>query len=169
MRQCEWKDCEKRHLARGLCGMHYRRQRHGDPMDAPSRTKPIGTTRRNKGYVLEKAPDGKWVQQHRLVYERWIGRKLGPGEEIHHIMPHSRHINEIHNLELCSKEFPHPPGQRVADAIIGYIGWLCRYADIGDQGYLADLEKRLLARVDPNYSATRPNSESPAKARAVAS
>jgi len=46
----------------------------------------IGDTRIHKqsGYIFEKTADG-WRQQHIIVLERKIGRKLACGEVCHHI------------------------------------------------------------------------------------
>lgn len=50
-----------------------------------------GTTRTSQGYVLQYAPDHPeadkdgYVKQHRLVVEQALGRRLAPGEHVHHI------------------------------------------------------------------------------------
>lgn len=48
--------------------------------------KPVGATRihNQSGYVEEKTASG-WRRQHILVVERRIGRRLLPGEMIHHV------------------------------------------------------------------------------------
>lgn len=61
----------------------------------------IGATRKTpSGYIMEKSADG-WIQQHRLVMERHIGRKLLISEVVHHI-DHNRINNAIENLEIDS-------------------------------------------------------------------
>lgn len=45
--------------------------------------KPEGSTYKDK-YIKEKV-NGKWVPQHRIVVENYIGRKLKKGEVVHHI------------------------------------------------------------------------------------
>ena len=61
------------------------------------------------GYRFVKAPDGHpfarksdgYIQEHRLVMERYIGRYLEPHECVHHFN-HNRQDNRIENLELLT-------------------------------------------------------------------
>ena len=55
------------------------------------------------GYVMVK-DDGKWTQEHRLVVERAIGRKLKKGEVVHHVNG-DRTDNRNSNLVLCEKSY----------------------------------------------------------------
>ena len=53
------------------------------------------------GYVMEKR-DGRWQRQHRLVMEEKLGRKLKPGEVVHH-KNEVKTDNDPDNLELTSR------------------------------------------------------------------
>lgn len=67
-----------------------------------ARAKPIGATRihRQTGYVQEKTAAG-WVRQHILVMERHLGRRLNPGEMVHHVNE-VKTDNTISNLRLMT-------------------------------------------------------------------
>lgn len=74
----------------------------------------------SSGYVMQKH-EGKWIQQHRLVMEQKLGRKLQNQERVHH-KNGDRTDNRVENLELwtgaqggAKKD---PPGVRVADAVV---------------------------------------------------
>jgi hypothetical protein len=62
------------------------------------------------GYVYEKAPDGKWYAQHRLVIERRLGRRLTRSEQVHH-RDGNKANNADSNLELWLRQ--HPSGIRL--------------------------------------------------------
>lgn len=66
---------------------------------------------RNKGYQLvywrdKRTGETVRVLQHRLVMEKFLGRKLQSCERIHHIDMQKTN-NEIENLFLCSSESEH--------------------------------------------------------------
>lgn len=68
------------------------------------------------GYITVKH-QGAWVQQHRLVVEEKIGRKLLPSERVHHING-IRDDNRPENLELWlvkGNSKKDPAGQRQSD------------------------------------------------------
>lgn len=77
-----------------------------------------GLHKNKKGYVLVKTPDysknNGYKFEHVIIMEQSLGRKLFPGENIHH-KNGIRDDNRIDNLELWIK--PQPTGIRVEDAL----------------------------------------------------
>jgi hypothetical protein len=69
----------------------------------------VGSTRRDaRGYVLVKTQigHGRWEREHALVVERQIGRRLFPGEVVHHVNG-IRDDNRAENLFLCRNVSEH--------------------------------------------------------------
>lgn len=78
---------------------------------------------RKTGYV-EIRKDGSYQAEHRVVMEQHIGRKLLPGENVHH-KNGFRDDNRIENLELWNCGQPY--GQRVEDKVKWAIELLNQY------------------------------------------
>lgn len=69
-----------------------------------------GGTKRQGGYIFNRIKKGKYMQEHRQVAERALGRKLRPGECVHHING-IQTDNRNCNLLICAT---------------GYHAWLHR-------------------------------------------
>lgn len=68
----------------------------------------------SNGYAKIKVAEGKWRAEHVVRMEQALGRRLLPGEEVHHVNG-IKHDNRPANLELWSSS--HPAGQRVIDKV----------------------------------------------------
>jgi hypothetical protein len=90
-----------------------------------------GRTYHKAGYVMIKVAghpkNNGYLFEHILVMENYLGRKLYPGENIHHING-VKDDNRLENLELWIR--PQPTGIRAKDAVIWAKEILLRYGDI---------------------------------------
>ena len=59
----------------------------------------------DSGYIFINV-DGRWIQEHRYVVERFIGRPLNREEVIHHISE-DKQDNSLNNLMLFSSQREH--------------------------------------------------------------
>jgi hypothetical protein len=108
-RMCSVEGCERKHDCKGFCVTHYQRWKRSGSTDSPFAMRRIGPG----GYALLRV-DGRYVYEHRVFMEEYIGRPLRPEESVHHING-VRDDNRLENLELWSKS--HPSGQRVEDKL----------------------------------------------------
>lgn len=125
--RCPVEGCDRPQWAKGHCNIHYRRLDRGGSTDGVGRGRP-GQARgiRNlsgrfvtpQGYVRVRIEDvsenGGWVLEHRYVMGKKLGRKLLPGENVHHI-DGNRQNNSPDNLELWVSR--QPSGQRPEDLV----------------------------------------------------
>ena len=133
------KGCERAARHVGYCPMHARRadRNGGDPGGAePKRrwtaaigdrhTLATGYVRVKIGHEHPRAYASGWILEHILVMEEKLGRRLLPGENVHHINGR-RDDNRPENLELWVTM--QPAGQRPSDMLAWAQEVIRRYGD----------------------------------------
>lgn len=117
---CVIEGCELPAKSRaGHCKRHYERiRRTGHPGPVGLMVRESGTGHVTEdGYIRLTLPGGRRVLEHVHVMEQHLGRRLVPGENVHHRFG-VRDDNAIENLELWL--VTQPSGQRVSD-LIAYV------------------------------------------------
>ena len=132
MKTCTVDDCQKKHTAKGMCQMHYRRNKlYNDPKLRPGRPRKNTASINNNGYELLYEPENPnanvngLVLVHRKVMSEVLGRPLLRTEQVHH-KNGNRSDNRIENLEMWTTH--QPQGQRIEDKIQHAIEILKQYA-----------------------------------------
>jgi hypothetical protein len=132
MKTCTVDDCQKKHTAKGMCQMHYRRNKlYNDPKLRPGRPRRNTASINNNGYELLYEPENPnanvngLVLVHRKVMSEVLGRPLLRIEQVHH-KNGNRSDNRIENLEIWTTH--QPQGQRIEDKIEYAIEILKQYA-----------------------------------------
>jgi hypothetical protein len=126
---CSLDGCFRLAQARGYCLMHFKRiQRNGDPGAAETPVIPFRNGVDSEGYRRIQV-NGRKVKEHRHVMEQKIGRKLLPGENVHHLNG-IRHDNRSENLELWVTS--QTCGQRASDLLAWAHEVIDRYQSLSD-------------------------------------
>lgn len=99
MKNCFIKHCNLPVIGRGMCPKHYTRfMKYGDPFFI--KIKPRGSGNIYNGYKFIII-NGKKFREHRIIMEKYLGRKLSKKEHIHH-KNNVRNDNRIENLEILT-------------------------------------------------------------------
>jgi hypothetical protein len=118
---CKIKNCKKYARKKGICGMHDMRFRRYGDYDYVTPEK-VRVNRHRESFLSNKKNNAKkdtylkyyGRHMHRVVMEKYLGRKLKKGEIVHHI-DGNKHNNDIKNLELMTQSkhasLHHPEAQ----------------------------------------------------------
>lgn len=127
---CSVEGCERYSWAKGMCSTHQMRLRKRGSLADPEPPKCRYENWSGAGYVMlylpnhPSAPSTGLIGEHRVVMELKLGRKLRPGENVHHING-VRDDNRPENLELWSTS--QPAGQRIEDKVAWAQDFLAQY------------------------------------------
>lgn len=115
---CAVDGCERKRKGATYCHLHNERLRRTGELGPAQPTRVRGRVKPGKeGYVRINLPDGRRILEHVYVMEQHLGRRLAPGENVHH-KNGIKNDNDLGNLELWL--VMQPTGQRVAD-LMEYI------------------------------------------------
>lgn len=104
---CKMDGCSDKNDSHGYCGKHAQRfRRYGDPNFITSEEERINRSRLAQP-KLRKAKSTSYLKyygrhEHRVIAEQILGRKLLPGEIVHH-RDHNKHNNSPDNLEVMTQ------------------------------------------------------------------
>lgn len=123
---CSVEGCERPVRTRGWCDGHYRRWRDRGAVGGliKARVPKIDGNVRKDGYRWIRV-NTREVPEHRHLMELALGRKLLPGETVHH-RNGIRTDNRLENLELRGGN--HGQGQATEDLVAWAVELLGRYA-----------------------------------------
>lgn len=128
MKTCSVEGCDRKHLAKGLCDMHYQRKRASGTLNARGKARDGEGWVGNHGYHMRQV-DGKKILTHVAVAEAALGKPLPKGAVVHHI-DGDKLNNTPDNLLICPSHAYHQlihRRQRTLDAC-GHADWdRCRY------------------------------------------
>lgn len=124
---CSFSGCDRRTQSLGLCNTHYSQKWRGRPLTPIRQRRPEGEGYQDpRGYVIVKR-DGRKLAEHQWVMEQMLGRRLLPGENVHH-RNGVKNDNRPENLELWVVK--QPRGQRVEDLVEWAHEILARYETV---------------------------------------
>ena len=98
-RTCDIEGCGRKHLAVGLCSLHWNRQYKKKPMNGPPY---YARGWLLHGYRWISTPDGREMLEHRYFMEQHLGRRLHVDECVHH-KDGNKTNNDLRNLEVVDR------------------------------------------------------------------
>jgi hypothetical protein len=103
MKICSIPFCGKKKRSKDFCRNHYYRfLTKGNPLAECKRVDGSGYIS-TQGYKIFSCGRNKKILEHRLIMEKFLGRKLKRQEIVHHIN-HDKLDNRIENLEITSQD-----------------------------------------------------------------